>query len=256
LFGVDALGFGSDEQLNKAILRSIKTAQTQRSSFTEKEHAFRKQLPSLVERFRAALPEFRRDFTIYLLPSLDRLDGAGRKVDGVPALLFGVDLIVSIHDSSEIPVFVDHELFHRYHFQASQMSDDDTEHDVFWKALWVEGLATYASKMLNPKVPLGAALMDPTLAPAARRVFPTLIYECEAELDEKNHQAFSRFFLYHGAGAYPPSRSGYYIGFLAAQVLGQNLSLSELAHLNVSEAHDRLRKVLPLLSAESKNADR
>lgn len=249
LFGPEGLGFTSKAQLDQAILAAAATTIEQRSKTEAKSKYLEQRLPELIRRFQTALPDFRCDFPIYLLPSLGKLDGAGRTIDGKPALLFGVDAIAAMHDAATIPVFVDHELFHRYHFQASGFSDDNAEHDDFWKSLWAEGLATYASMALNPPTSLGTALLDPQLIPEANPSFPEIVAGVERNFFLRDTKASSQFFLYHGRGANPPSRSGYYIGALAAQTLAmrEHLTLVQLAHLQSDVAKTELLQVLPAL---------
>jgi hypothetical protein len=73
------------------------------------------------------------------------MDGAGRDVGGRPSLVFGVDTIAQFWMPQTLPIFLSHELFHRYHFQAAGFSDDLAERDLIWRSLWAEGLATYVS---------------------------------------------------------------------------------------------------------------
>ena len=94
-------------------------------------------------------------------------------MQGKPALLFGVDVMARTHDASDLEAFLQHELFHMYQPQMAKLGD--TLHE----ALWVEGLATYVSHVLNPHVPepmiLGlprdmAEKTRPALAELAREV--------------------------------------------------------------------------------------
>ena len=75
--------------------------------------------------------------------------------------MLGVDTIAQFETPASLPVFLSHELFHRYHFQAAGFSDDLAERDLIWRSLWAEGLATYVSARLNPSNPLSDALIVP-----------------------------------------------------------------------------------------------
>ncbi len=66
-----------------------------------------------IARCKASFPDFICDFPIYLMISLGHMDGAGRVVGGIPALVLGVDSIDGIETPAQRPIFFAHELFHR-----------------------------------------------------------------------------------------------------------------------------------------------
>ncbi len=246
LYGATGVGFETGTALDKAIVKSFDRARQARATIEATEASLQRQLPRLIAQFQQSFPDFRCDFPIYLLPTLGQLDGAGRQVKGHPALLLGVDVIADVHTAADTPVFIDHELFHRYHHQVAGMSDDDGERAPFWRAMWVEGLATYVSKTLT-QASYGTALFDAGLVEHANAVFSDLIAEATTDYDKIDRDAYSRFFMGHKAGTLPPPRSGYYLGALAAEALAHKMSLIQLAHLSADEAHEKLRIVLPML---------
>lgn len=246
LYGTTGVGFETDTALDNAIAKSLDHARQSRATIEATESSLQRQLPQLITQFQRSFPDFRCDFPIYLLPSLGQLDGAGRQVKGRPALLLGVDVIADVHNAADTPVFIDHELFHRYHHQVAGMSDDEGERAPFWRAMWVEGLATYVSKTLT-QASYSTALFDAGLVEHANAVFSDLIAEATTDYDKIDHDAYSRFFMGHKPGTMPPPRSGYYLGALAAEALAHKMSLMQLAHLSADEAHERLRVVLPSL---------
>ncbi|HMA48513.1 MAG TPA: hypothetical protein VKP60_02105 [Magnetospirillaceae bacterium] len=249
LYGADGLGFTDAAKLDKAILRSFAHADHDRPAIERMGRFIQGRMPLMVREFRRSFPDFRCDFPIYLLPSLGQMDGAGRQIDGQPALLFGVEVIAATHTEQNFPVFADHELFHRYHYQAAGMSDDVGPGQAFWKALWAEGLATYVSLALNPGTSLDVALFDDKIVPRANEHFPALLGEIQADFDDTGAEPFSRFFMGSTTpGLYPPPRSGYYFGALTAQALAKTLTLEQLAHLSPPDARARILTVLPGLT--------
>ncbi len=135
-----ALGFASDEELNAAIQSSTASAESDRDSLAATREKVLEKIPAAVEKFQRAFPDFHCDFPIYVVHSLNRLDGAGRVVDHRPALVLGVDVIAAQGQNNRyLDLLLAHELFHRYHFQASGFSDDNAQKEVIWKGLWVEG---------------------------------------------------------------------------------------------------------------------
>src|SRR6187455_2405540 len=81
---------------------------------------------------------------VYLLHSLGEMDGGIREFGGKNYLIFGADVIARMHDAHTLTPFLDHELFHVEHVRYFP------ECGAVWCALWIEGLATYAAKVMNP----------------------------------------------------------------------------------------------------------
>jgi hypothetical protein len=197
--------------------------------------ALRRALEHAASRFRRTFPDFRCDFSVYVTETFGAMDGAGRDVAGRPGLVLGVDTIAEFETAASLPVFLSHELFHRYNFQTAGFSDDLGERDLIWRSLWAEGLPTYVSARLNPSNPLSDALIFPKdLEARAKPFVPQMASELLAAADRVDPATFAKFFEVESPGAkhlgWPP-RSGYYVGYLVAQDLGRRGSLSKLAHM-------------------------
>lgn len=197
--------------------------------------ALRLALDQAAKRFRRTFPDFRCDFSVYVTETFGAMDGAGRDVAGRPGLVLGVDTIVEFETAASLPVFLSHELFHRYNFHAAGFSDDLGERDLIWRSLWAEGLATYVSALLNPSNPLSDALIFPKdLEARAKPFVPPMASELLAAADRVDPAAFAKFFEVESAAAkdlgWPP-RSGYYVGYLVAQDLEGRRTLAKLAHM-------------------------
>jgi hypothetical protein len=206
----------------------------------------------LTHRFEDAFPDFQCDFPVYTTETFGFMDGAGRDVRGRPALVFGVDTIAQYWTPGSLPVFLSHELFHRYHFQAAGFSDDLAERDLIWRSIRAEGLATYVSAKLNPSNPMSDVLMVPKdLEARAKPFVPQMAAELLASADTVDAKTFGKFFSGGDTGAARlgwPSRSGYYVGYLVAEDLGRSRGLSELAHMKGPELRAAIGKSLERLS--------
>jgi len=204
-------------------------------------------------RFTKAFPDFRCDFPVYATETFDFMDGAGRQVGGRPSLVFGVDTIARSWTPEALPVFLSHELFHRYNFQAAGFSDDLGERDLIWRAMWAEGLATYVSARLNPSRPLNDALMFPKdLEARAKPFVPQMAAELLAKADQVDPKTFAKFFEGGNLDAQRlgwPVRSGYYIGYLVAEDLGRRRSLRALAHMQGPKLRAAIGEALTRLGA-------
>jgi len=245
IYSETGFGFHSETELDSAILRGLLAARRNPQHVQQMAALLRTQLPATIKSFQHAFPDFRCDFPIYLAPSLGKLDGAGRVIDHHQALAVGVDNVADEYTTTTLPIFLTHELFHRYHFQVAGFSDDNGDQEVIWRALWVEGLATYVSMVLNPGTSLQEALIaPPDLVTRAQREVPWLVKTIAPALDRSEATIFSEFFEYHqDKGAVPP-RAGYYLGARIAQNLASDTSLSDLAHLQPALAKERVMKTL------------
>jgi hypothetical protein len=233
LYGPTAVGL-SGPKLDELALPALRVART--DALQRRRHdTLLSSVPQMSARFANTFPDFRCDFPIYLAPTFGRMDGAGRQVAGRPSLILGVDTIARFETDEQLPVFLAHEMFHRYHFAVAGFSDDLADRDVIWRTLWAEGLATYVSARLNPDRPLADALLLPRdLEARATPLVPVLARELLPNLDRTDSRVFGRYFLYGDAEAERlgrPPRSGYYLGYLVAQRLGAHRSLAQLAHL-------------------------
>lgn len=245
LYAATGFGFASDVELDAAIPAAIADAHSHSVAMRSMTDEIVSRLPAVVAEFQSTFPDFRCDFPVYLAPSLSKLDGAGRIVNQQPALVIGIDQVAQEYSPSTLPIFLAHELFHRYHRQVAGFSDDEGDRAPIWRALWAEGLATYASMKLNPDASLQDALILPKdLVSKAQPQLRQLVADILPYLDQRNHSVFAEFFEYHRETIPIPSRAGYYLGALAAQRLNEDFSLFELAHMKSSTVKRLLRQAL------------
>ncbi len=237
--------------MDTLILRSLADARSapDRPALTRRMGAL---VADASQAFAAQFPDFRCDFPVYLTDALGQLDGAGRRVDGRPALVLGIDALDHEQTQIALPVFVAHEMFHRYHQQAAGFSDDLAERQPIWRTLWAEGLATYASEALTPGATRAEALMLPRdLEAKAAPMTATLAADLLNHLDETNPEVFTTYFTFGNkavAARGLPWRSGYYLGYRVAQALARRHSLDALAHLQGEPLHAEITAALQALA--------
>jgi uncharacterized protein YjaZ len=250
LYDSSVLGLRAGARLDQAILGSLAAARVSPSR-VPLLHRLESQISRVSGRF-ADFPDFRCNFPIYLADTLGQLDGAGRSIGGRPALVFGVGSLDMEQSSISVPTLITHELFHRYHFQAAGFSDDLADRQPIWQVLWVEGLATYASQVMNPGVTTAEALMLPKdLERRAAPMIRVLAGDLLQHLDEVNPDVYTTYFTYGRedvARRGLPWRSGYYVGYVVAQRVGQRHSLEGLAHLRGPSLRRDIGVVLQRLS--------
>jgi hypothetical protein len=209
------------------VARALKEFPELRPRYEQAQREFPTAFEAGIQHFRKAFPGFTPDVPVYLLHSLGEMDGGIRELGGKNYLIFGADVIARMHDSHTLTPFLDHELFHVEHVRYFP------ECDEVWCALWIEGLATYAAKVMNPGAddrqllltspqPIRAAV-DATWPIAACFTREKLYSSAEDDINA---------LLTGGpeAGEFP-RRFGYYVGLRAAEELGREHSLAELAHM-------------------------
>jgi len=249
LYAQDVLGLTPGPGMDRLILASL--AQARRAPDRDALKArVREQVGATVRAFHRAFADFSCNFPVYLTDSLGALDGAGRVVDGQPAMVLGIGSIELEKPHMSLAVFLHHEFFHRYHFEAAGFSDDPAEHQAIWRALWAEGLATYVSRALTPGASTADALLSENLEERARPLMPQMAAELLDGLDRLDKDLFFEYFTSgvtagkHGI----PARAGYYVGYIVAARLAERHSLNALAHLKGDMLHAEIADTLHVLA--------
>jgi hypothetical protein len=239
-----ALGLPESMTLDQLLASSLGSIDSLIPAMQAIQGPLRSQLRDAPSRFARVFPDYACSMPIYIMPSLGAFDGGTRPIRGRPALLFGVDVLAQVDGPIGLPSIVDHELFHVYH--AHVLGSDTTKSlddgdEAIYQGLWEEGLATYASHVLDPDVPMHLILGSPSdLAERAHPLLPALAHRLVAAFDSVSPTTYAFFFLGPMRDSGPPARSGYYIGYLAVEDLAHQESLSGLAHLSFGQVHNRL----------------
>lgn len=204
------------------------------------------------KRFAQAFPQFDSAVSITYLPSFYRFDGQVTRLDGEPAVLFGLDGIAKYHGAdADLGVLFSHELFHVHHARTSPALFADEEHAPLYIGVWIEGLATYVSERLNPQASTLQILLDDQALldrgmPIAGDIAALILEHFDSTRPED-----TRRFLSFGEQGEIPGRSGYLIGYLVAKNLGAHRALSDLASLEGEELRRAMRGELQRLAAKS-----
>ena len=176
---------------------------------------------------------------------------AGMNLSGeTPGLYFGIDELARIHGSNDnLKVIFDHELFHQYHHQ---IAPEISANEVAWAYMWEEGLATYVSRQMSPGCTIDQALMIPSrLSELAKPHLRELAQRLLDEPDSTDPTTYLDLFSTDKTPAGLPARSGYYLGFRVADMLGATRSLTELAHLRGPELKHAVLEALTELRNRS-----
>jgi hypothetical protein len=251
LYTAAVLGLSPGPLMDKQILRSLEAVRRDGDQ-PELRRLLRTQLTATTAAF-GVFGDFRCSFPVYFADTLGALDGAGRIVDGKRVLVLGIGSLAREQSQISLPVFLTHEFFHRYHFEAAGFSDDLEDRQEIWRNLWAEGLATYVSEVLTPGATIADALMIPRdLEQRAEPLTSRMASELLAGLDGMDEDLFNRYFTTnpktdrHGI----PPRAGYYVGYVVARRLAARHTLAELAHLQGDALHSAITATLRELAAD------
>jgi hypothetical protein len=118
-----------------------------------------------------------------------------------------------------------------------------------WCALWIEGLATYAAKVMNPGADDQQLLLTSPkpIRAAVDSTWPNAACFTRAKLYSTAEEDINALLTGGPETGEFPRRFGYYVGLRVAEELGREHSLAELAHMppervkaELAEAIDRL----------------
>ncbi len=253
--------FGDPAKLEARAVRFFDPAQ-QRRVFQDVEPASAARIEELgaaigpefaaqQRRFLETFPDFVCDSRVEFGISLNRFDGHPAQFGGANHLLFGVDVIATLHGVQDMPALFDHELFHLYHRQvigaAAPKGDDPA-----WWTLWVEGLATYVSQRMNPQLKPQEVLWYPRdmvarMSAERSRAAQLLL----ADINKSGKEA-DRWFLADQSVEGLPFRAGYELGYEFAATEGRGVPLPVLARRSPERVHrDAIRFLTRMAHAQT-----
>lgn len=193
-----------------------------------------------IQHFRKVFPGFAPNVPVVLLHSVGEMDGGTRELDGKMYLVFGADVIASLHEVDELTPFLDHELFHVEHARHFD------ECEQVWCLLWAEGLATHAAKVMNPRADDRQLLLTQPkpIRAAVDAQWREVLCFTRAKLISADPADLSAFFV-GGSGVKEfPERFGYYVGMRVAEESAREHSLPALARLPPARARPTLTAAL------------
>lgn len=115
-------------------------------------------------------------------------------------------------------------------------------------SLWIEGTASYVSKVLCPQYDDGIILMDSRLGKLTHEALYILGQQCLHDERTLSHEkAYAKWFMFlEEKNKGVPTRAGYAVGMRVCEIVCKTLSLSEMAHLPLDEASRLVLKSKPI----------
>jgi hypothetical protein len=224
--------FLTPAQYDERIVKAVEEFPTIRAAYVRKTQQFGVRLPGYMASFKATFPDFKAPEDIYVVHSLGEMDGGMRAIDGKDFLIFGIDRMVQLRGDDNESAFFHHELFHHYHLP--RVAECGT--NSVWSSLWVEGVATYVSHVLNPQANEKELLLTSPddMAARTRAVLPAALADLDNSLGKDDAQTYANLFLRRGTDALPRRRA-YYLGYLVAQEAGKTRDVRQLANMTCDE---------------------
>ncbi len=198
--------------------------------------------------FMGMFPDCGQGMTLVVMQALGRFDGREKLLNGVPVAGFGVECFLAgsgqnAHSrEKELRLTAAHEMFHLYHGMKTGIWQERGRPVITW--VWVDGLAAYASKQLNPGATYADALGGDELGRACSGSFRDFFHVAAPALlsvDTEDQRAlFNAGRHYNGL----PTRIGYALGLMAVeQLAAKGFSLAEMSSWPEERATAELRSV-------------
>lgn len=170
-------------------------------------------------------------------------------------LAFGVNTMIEIDDDPD--VLYSHELFHIYHYNRLNIDEKNyAEKSKLTLPLWLEGLAVYVSKGMNPSKSDDKVFMSKELPKVSQKDIRWLAREflknADGKLyDETQLEIYQNWFK-HGKQLRKdiPTRAGYLLGYHVAKELGKKHSSYEMAGWDLDKMHKEVKATLALLATD------
>ena len=210
---------------------------------------FDQALERQIEKFTEKFPDTNFKKKIYAIPGAT-FNGKSGEVgpQKETVLAFGIDIIDEYED--DIEVLFSHELFHLYHLE--KLGDNPNSHITL--QLWIEGLATYFSYVMNPNKSLEKILMSAELTEVSQKDIRWMARQFYKISDAKTiggkqldlAQRWFRFGKTPRKGI--PTRAGYLLGFEVVQEIAKKHSLQDMTSWNALRAHQEVKAMLGTLA--------
>jgi len=213
------------------------------AKFRHVENRFQNRFAIAWKRFKANTPDANADVAVYLLPApRNAVGGSVRPLKNTSAIIFGAEELAGVIDSKEaFEVLVQHELTHLYHMQVNPemrqmvkqvyMPPFSEGAAKLYQVMWLEGLAVYRSKLLNPRASDLEIVLSGSVAQELQTQWPNVGVNLRKSLDSTKTADINKYLFDAPNTESIPRRTGYYVGMLIAKHLSTKYSFAEMCRL-------------------------
>ncbi len=197
-------------------------------------------IKTIAQKFKNVYPDLEPNITVYLMPSLGWLFKAQTLVvDGKIFIRLGLDELMKYDDKTFIG-YIQHELFHVYHFQKSASFKNGAEEffrtnnpPQLYNLLWLEGFANYAVLNINPNYKYGDIVGMKDLVGKTELDFENYLDILSNRLETGNISGFFHFPDHQNPTI--PVGCGYYLGMLIVEDVAKRYNQHDLVLLEGKE---------------------
>ncbi len=205
--------------------------------------------------FSTLFPDIDGDrLSIYTIPSLGMFEAQSRPVGDNYVIMLGVDEIANRARGKIDSVLLHHELFHIYHYQTNPFVNGGAkgffergELPAVYLLLWVEGLATFASRTLNSDATNSRIYFSDSLFDETESRMPFLLKRLSDTLESNSIEDIAGFFYFASEDERIPKDCGYVIGEQLVLEVAKRHSLNEMAAMQESALLEEARHALQIL---------
>lgn len=207
-----------------------------------------------IKKYSAKFPDSKFTNKIYAVPGATfngKADELSQTKETV--LAFGINIMIEIDDDPD--VLYSHEFFHIYHHNRLNIDEKTyVEKGKLTLPLWMEGLAVYVSKEMNPTKGDDKVLMSKDLPKVPQEDIKWMAKEflknADAKsYDEKHPEIYQNWFNYGKQIRKDiPDRAGYLLGYHVVKEIGKKQSSYEMAGWDLDKIHKEVKATLALLA--------
>lgn len=230
---------------DERIAKQIKEFPSIKARYRQVYNELSGSMKTYLDQFQKRFPDFKLDnVDIYIAHSMGGSNGAAVPLDGRTMFYLGVDMIAIHNNYPHQKPFFDHEFFHVYHLQKYKLANK------FYARFWMEGLATYVSKQMNPDATNAELMLDETMVARTKLLIPELAKDVldNLEAEDKDLKLKFKYFDIESKDKTIPPRAGYYLAYLLVQEIAKDTTLEEMATWQEQEIVPRMRQALRELS--------
>jgi hypothetical protein len=252
VFTAVAAGWLSDKNLGRLV--TALESQTRQLRRAEKE--FPERFARAWRRFAHQAPDLKPGAEVVLLPApRNAVGGAVRPLKERALVAFGAEEIGgTLGSKTAFDVLVHHELTHLYHMQVNgemrkmiaevYLPPYAADGARLYQVLWLEGLAVYTSRLLNPSAPDKEVLLSDSVAAGVKALWPQLGADLRKHLDSARKEDIDAYLFDSDSSKGIPRRTGYFVGMLVAQHLAKRYKYAELCRLAGPQLRKEMERAL------------
>ena len=210
------------EDVDKRIAHHIEVFSQIRPRYEEIYRSLSADMTMHLNRFRKQFPDFNSDIVdVYLAHSLGGSNGAAVPVGNRTLFYLGIDMIATVNKfKNQEPFLITNSSM--FITCKSISSENSSSASSGWKD------CAYVTKQLQPQATNAELQTDDALIEETTKKLPELASGIDSILEVTDPQLNFKYFNVASRDKMVPSRSGYYVGYLAVKEIAKHASVKEM----------------------------